>query len=102
MNLLSNEDYKKITGKSFYSVWVKPFLEKRAKTNARKNNKKTISETLKWMVLERDNFTCKHCGSRKFLSIDHVIPESKGGETKIENLQTLCRSCNSKKGAKYE
>jgi hypothetical protein len=60
--------------------------------------KKTIPEGLRWSVWERDNFTCKHCGTRKRLTIDHIYPEVKGGETVKENLQTLCKRCNSKKG----
>lgn len=62
--------------------------------------KKKISNSLRWDIWERDNFTCKHCGSRKDLSVDHIIPESKGGTLDKENLQTLCKSCNSKKGAR--
>lgn len=44
--------------------------------------------------------TCKLCGSRKYLRADHVIPERKGGPTTLENLQTLCRSCNSRTGVR--
>ncbi len=66
-------------------------------TNVR-YTKKIISSSLRWEVLQRDNFTCKHCGSRKHLEADHVIPESNGGETTMENLQTLCKKCNAKKG----
>ncbi len=73
---------------------------------ARKSEKECsyryIPDDIRWSVWERDNFTCKKCGTRKFLSIDHIIPKSKGGETTIENCQTLCRRCNSKKGAKNE
>lgn len=61
--------------------------------------KTPIPAALRWLVWERDNFTCQHCGSRKHLSVDHVIPESKGGMMVIANLQTLCTPCNSKKGA---
>jgi len=59
--------------------------------------KKSIPATLRWQVWERDNFICKKCGSRRNLTIDHIIPESKGGETKLNNLQTLCKNCNSRK-----
>ena len=59
-----------------------------------------IPETLRWEVWERDNFTCTRCGSRRFLSIDHVTPESFGGTTTIDNLQTLCLTCNHRKGRK--
>lgn len=65
-----------------------------------KNNKAVIPHCLRWQVWERDNFTCGHCGSRKNLSIDHVQPESKGGTLELDNLQTLCKPCNSRKGAR--
>src|SRR3990167_4025543 len=57
-----------------------------------------IGDGLRWDVWGRDNFTCLACGSRRHLTVDHVIPESKGGPTVFANLQTLCRSCNSRKG----
>lgn len=57
-----------------------------------------IPEALRWKVWERDNFTCKHCGSRIFLSIDHIVAIANGGETILDNLQTLCSTCNSRKG----
>lgn len=60
--------------------------------------KETIPYALRWQVWERDNFTCKHCGTRRDLSVDHIIPESCGGTLDLDNLQTLCRPCNSRKG----
>jgi hypothetical protein len=45
---------------------------------------------------------CRICGrelTKETVTIDHVIPVSKGGTNAIENLQPLCRSCNSRKGA---
>lgn len=62
--------------------------------------KRKIEEILRWEIWERDNFTCKHCGSRKNLQIDHIFPESKGGGLEPDNLQTLCKDCNVKKGSK--
>jgi 5-methylcytosine-specific restriction endonuclease McrA len=59
-----------------------------------------IPEKFRWDVYERDDFKCKHCGSKRYLSIDHITPKSKGGKTTLENCQTLCRPCNSKKGAR--
>lgn len=62
--------------------------------------KELIPAEIRWRIWERDNFTCKHCKTRKHLTIDHIIPESKGGKLVDSNLQTLCRRCNSKKGVK--
>lgn len=62
--------------------------------------KAVIPKTMRAMVFARDSHKCLHCGSESNLSCDHIRPESKGGETTLENLQTLCKSCNSKKGVK--
>lgn len=43
--------------------------------------------------------SCTKCGKKQsYLAADHIIPVSKGGPTTWENIQPLCRSCNSKKG----
>lgn len=50
------------------------------------------------MIYKRDNHTCQYCGATKKLTIDHVIPKSRGGEDTWENLVVACSSCNTKKG----
>ncbi len=50
-------------------------------------------------VTQRDNFCCQYCGYKgEKLSIDHVIPRSRGGEDSWENVVSACISCNMKKG----
>lgn len=49
-------------------------------------------------ILKRDHHTCQYCGSFKQLTVDHIIPTSKGGTETWTNLVTACRSCNEKKG----
>lgn len=51
-------------------------------------------------VMIRDGFECAYCGSKSDLTIDHVIPKTKGGKTSFENCVTACRPCNLKKGSK--
>lgn len=60
-----------------------------------KRNGSNIPVDVRWRIFERDNFTCKHCGTRRCLSVDHIIPKSKGGSDEESNLQTLCGRCNS-------
>lgn len=62
--------------------------------------KDVITQSLRTQVFERDEYRCINCGSHKKLCADHIHPESKGGATTLENLQTLCQSCNSSKGTK--
>lgn len=55
---------------------------------------------LRFKVLSRDRFTCQQCGASPAkmlgveLHVDHILAWSKGGETILENLQTLCSKCN--------
>jgi len=51
-------------------------------------------------IYKRDNFECVYCGSKKNLTIDHVIPRSKGGQNTWDNLVTCCSGCNLRKGNK--
>jgi DNA-binding XRE family transcriptional regulator len=44
--------------------------------------------------------SCRLCGSQDQITVDHIIPITSGGKTTPENLQTLCRSCNSRKGGR--
>ena len=51
-------------------------------------------------IYARDNHQGVYCGSKKSLTIDHVIPRSKGGLNTWTNMVTSCFSCNVKKGDK--
>lgn len=61
---------------------------------------RTVSWRLRHLVMRRDDFKCQHCGRTPALHpgtvlvIDHVKPWSDGGETVLDNLQTLCEPCN--------
>jgi len=49
-------------------------------------------------VFARDDWTCQYCGSRSNLTVDHVIPRSKGGSSNWENIVASCAPCNRRKG----
>ena len=74
--------------------------ENEAVTLPKHRTSRNINTRLRFKVLARDNFKCCACGASPakdpsvVLHVDHIIPWSKGGETVIENLQTLCSKCN--------
>jgi 5-methylcytosine-specific restriction endonuclease McrA len=49
-------------------------------------------------VFARDQWTCQYCGSRSNLTVDHVIPKSKGGTSSWDNIVASCAPCNRRKG----
>ena len=51
-------------------------------------------------VLERDGHRCVLCGATDHLTLDHIVPKSKGGPRTEHNFRTLCKPCNQAKGAK--
>lgn len=62
-----------------------------------------VSNNIRLKVFQRDDFTCKYCGTRgtaETLAIDHMMPVVLGGTSELENLVTACLYCNSMKGAK--
>lgn len=52
-------------------------------------------------VFSRDGFQCVTCKSSERLCVDHIVPVSLGGGNGFTNLQTLCLSCNSRKGERH-
>lgn len=57
----------------------------------------------KWFrdaIYDRDGWACFYCGDPEDLTLDHVTPQSRGGDDSEENLVTCCRVCNSSKGDK--
>lgn len=57
--------------------------------------------SFEWEELCRQyDYRCVCCGKRKKLTVDHVVPISKGGSSDISNIQPLCKRCNFSKGTK--
>lgn len=70
------------------------------KTIIKRYEKKRIHHMIREDVLVRDGYKCVSCNSNRSLTVDHIYPEVLGGTLDLSNLQTLCKSCNSKKGSK--
>lgn len=69
--------------------------------NVKKASKIAVGKRNK--IFSRDQYTCFYCGyagESKELTIDHILPKSKGGDSSAYNLITSCRKCNSDKGDK--
>lgn len=49
-------------------------------------------------IFKRDDNECAYCGAKNDLTLDHVIPKSKGGKSNWTNLVAACKRCNSRKG----
>jgi len=65
--------------------------------------RKTAIKFSRENVFIRDNYICQYCHKdfrKRDLTLDHVIPKSKGGRTNWINVVTACRNCNQKKGSK--
>jgi len=82
---------------SAYSAFYLPAV---VKTRVYDKQKGSISLSRK-NVLIRDNHSCTYCGAKDDLTIDHIVPASKGGEWSWTNLTTACAKCNNRKGDKY-
>ncbi|MEQ6121246.1 HNH endonuclease [Reichenbachiella sp. MALMAid0571] len=52
----------------------------------------------RYNIFKRDSYQCQYCSTTKDLTLDHLIPRSKGGKSSWNNLVTACKKCNSKKG----
>ena len=99
INENTNElDKNEIATKEILTKEIEP--EETIKIVKRHRTTRDINLRLRFKVFQRDNFKCKICGkspannSEVILHVDHIIPWSIGGETEIENLQTLCSKCN--------
>lgn len=53
----------------------------------------------KWRqsIKEKWNYQCAYCGSKENLTLDHIIPRSKGGSDRLTNVLCACKNCNNSK-----
>lgn len=75
------------------------YLEKRLLSRIKPDRYIPIS--LRKEVLTKYKHKCTYCGTDKNLGIDHIKPIKLKGLSELDNLQVLCKTCNIKKGAKY-
>lgn len=81
--------------------WVRRNTARRRSQHATTSN---LTFQDRWFVLQRDNFTCVYCGASAVrasqrLVVDHIIPRSRGGGDRPDNLATCCNACNAGKGS---
>jgi 5-methylcytosine-specific restriction endonuclease McrA len=122
--LVLNQDFRAMTVTSAYQAFLLVFLDKAELISPVENHYfRTVSASYqipsiirlrhyvnipykKGVVLsrqnifKRDKFQCQYCGSSHNLTLDHVMPRSRGGATSWDNLITACQKCNAKKGHK--
>jgi 5-methylcytosine-specific restriction endonuclease McrA len=76
-------------------------------TNVQPEDRRDPSIGLRFKVLQRDRFKCVLCGDHParnaecILHVDHLIPWSRGGKTREDNLRTLCAICNIGRGNRF-
>ena len=58
----------------------------------------SMARRVKPVILARDGHACVICGAEYLLEVDHIVPIARGGTNAPQNLRTLCKTCNRRKG----
>jgi hypothetical protein len=80
-----------------YKIYVRPVIIRLLKYIRYQTKGLRANRT---RIYKRDNHECVYCGAKKDLTLDHVLPKSRGGGNEWTNLVTSCFKCNLRKGNK--
>lgn len=83
--------------KGGYDSDYDPFIPQNRSIYKKKKKRIFIAKSIRRRVYKKSNYKCIVCEATDSITIDHIIPLSKGGKNKEENMQTLCKYCNLKK-----
>lgn len=93
----NNKDKLRKAEQKYYTK-NKPYWQH--KKLKRKGLTRGIIKAQEWFMVQLFyGFRCLCCGCQEKLTIDHIVPISMGGRNIIDNIQPLCKPCNSSKGA---
>lgn len=84
-------------GVKYETGWVYLGPTPPGKIKRAKYGKGKVSPLRRQNIYARDGNRCVNCGATELLTLDHIVPRSKGGTNRSENLQTMCRDCNQAK-----
>lgn len=119
--LVLNADYRALSVCSVYKAFLLTYLKKAEMVTTVEGKRiRTVSRSFevpsiirlhtyinipfknvmltRYNIFKRDGYRCLYCSATENLTIDHVLPRSRGGTSVWTNLVTACRKCNSKKG----
>lgn len=99
-----NQNYNKVQFQNIYKKYVSLQNSRELYEINSRIERAKISDSVRYDVFMRDGNKCCICGRKQsdgvILEVDHIIPDSKGGKSTIDNLQTLCDRCNGGKSNK--
>jgi hypothetical protein len=90
--VIKSDELPIVTG---YKTYVRPLIIRLLKYI--KHHVRTLRAS-RPRIYKRDHYQCVYCGSNKDLTLDHVMPKSRGGGNEWTNLVTSCFKCNLRKG----
>jgi len=80
---------------------VPSVIRRRTYINVRRRREASGAKRLR--IYMRDRYRCQYCGERKAvneLTLDHILPRSRGGDNSPVNIVTACVPCNTRKGGR--